>query len=54
MSTKSGPGPRGTVGFTLAMLACAFLAATRAREADLGKPEIIPLICNEIRPLIAP
>jgi len=37
---------------TLAMLAYAFLAATRARETDRADPDMIPLTCNEIRHLL--
>ncbi|WP_456298044.1 IS701 family transposase [Glycomyces xiaoerkulensis] len=37
---------------TLAMLAYAFLAATRARESDPDESDMIPLTCNEIRHLI--
>jgi SRSO17 transposase len=36
---------------TLAMLACAFLAVTRARETDPNDQEMISLTCNEIRHL---
>ena len=37
---------------TLAMLAYAFLALTRARETDPKETDMIPLTCNEIRHLI--
>jgi hypothetical protein len=37
---------------TLAMLAYAFLAATRALETDPDQPDMIPLTCNEIRHLL--
>ena len=34
------------------MLAYAFLAVTRTREADRTNPDMIALTCNEIRPLL--